>query len=227
MGEKKRKEESQKKWTKVIFIFAAVLFAFAMVGSYLPNLITGLAPIRPGNSVVIDYTIYDAAGNPLITTSKPTGQPIPGIMYTSQLTLIANQSLNQGTFPVPIVVYSNDGSREQQQFALFSPEYDAITRGLVGMRLNDKKNIAFTANNSMSQLWSPAQLQNNNINMSDIHVGDFLTMGVSDNPNATAQNSSATTYMRVGSVTRISPAGVVVNFGYPNADITVDSVNKQ
>ena len=127
-------------------------------------------------------------------------------MYTKPLTLTANQSLNQGTFPVTVYTYSNSGGWQQQQFALFSPEYDAITQGLVGMRVNEKKNIAFTVNNSMSQLRSPAQLQQNNINMSEIQVGDTLTMGVSDNPNATAENSSATTYMRVGAVTRISPA---------------------
>ena len=230
MGEKKKKEESRKKWTKIGLLILAVLFVVVMVVSSMgTNWITGLAPIRPGDSVVIDYTIYDAAGNPLMTTSQQVyekaAQAGSGIMYTKPLTLTANQSLNQGTFPVPVYVGTNGGS--WQQFALFSPEYDALTGGLVGMRLNDKKNIAFTANTSMSQLWSPAQLQKNNINMSDIQVGDFLTMGVSDNPNATAQNASATTEIRVGAVTRISPAGVVVNFGYPNADITVDSVTKQ
>jgi hypothetical protein len=230
MGEKKRKEESKKKWTKIGLLILAVLFVVVMVVSSMgTNWITGLAPVRPGDRVVIDYTIYDAAGNPLVTTSQQVYQQAAqagsGIMYAKTLTLIANQSLNQGTFPVPVYTGTNGGS--WQQFALFSPEHDALTRGLVGMRLNDKKNIAFTANTSMSQLWSPAQLQKNNINMSDIHVGDFLTMGVSDNPNATAQNSSASTYLRVGAVTRVSPAGVVVNFGYPNADITVDSVNKQ
>jgi hypothetical protein len=95
------------------------------------------------------------------------------------------------------------------------------------MRVNDKKNIVFTDNSSMSQLWSPDQLTKNNINMSSIQVGDTLAMGVSDNPNATAANSSATTDIRIGEVTRISPAGVVVDFGYPSADISVVTVTKQ
>jgi len=221
MGEKKKKEASQKKWTKVIFIFAAVLFAFAMVGSYLPNLITGLAPVKPGDSAVIDYTIYDAAGSPLVTSNQQlytqAAKAGSGIMYSKQLTLTANQSLNTGTFPVPVYIGSNGGS--WQQFALFSPEYDAITAGLVGMRVNDKKTIALTANNTMTQMWSPEQLAKNNINMSEIQVGETLAMGVSDNPNATAENATATTYIRIGQVTRITPAGVVVDFGYPRADI--------
>ena len=230
MGEKKKKEASQKKWTKIGLIILAVLFVVVMVVSSMgSNWITGLAPIRPGDTVLFDYTIYDTAGNPLVTSNQQlytqASQAGKGIMYAKQLTLTANQTLNTGVYPVPVYVGSNGGT--WAQFALFSPEYDAITQGLVGMRVNDKKNIVFTDNSSMSQLWSPDQLTKNNINMSSIQVGDTLKMGVSDNPNATAANSSATTDIRIGEVTRISPAGVVVDFGYPSADISVVTVTKQ
>jgi hypothetical protein len=230
MGEKKRKEASSKTWTKVGLVILAVLFVAVMVGAALgTNWITGLAPIRPGDSAVIDFTIYDSANNPLVTTNQQVyqqeAQAGSGIMYARPLTLIANQSLNQGTFPVPVYVGSNGGS--WQQFALFAPEYDAITGGLVGMKVNDKQSIVFTDNTSMSQLWSPAQLEKDNLNMSEIQVGDTLAMGVSSDPNATADNASATTLVRIGEVTRITAGGVVVNFGYSHADITVDSVTKQ
>src|SRR5208337_2959906 len=100
MSEKKKKEESQKKWTKIGLIILAVLFVVVMVVSSMgSNWITGLAPVRSGDSVVIDYTIYDAAGNPLVTTNQQAAQTGSGIMYTKPLTLTANQSLNQGTFP--------------------------------------------------------------------------------------------------------------------------------
>ena len=86
MGEKKKKEESKKKWTKIGLIILAVLFVVVMVVSSMgTNWITGLAPIRAGDSVVIDYTIYDAAGNPLVTTSQQVYQQAAqagnGIMY--------------------------------------------------------------------------------------------------------------------------------------------------
>jgi hypothetical protein len=230
MGEKKKKEASQKKWTKVGLIILAVLFVVVMVVSSMgSSWITGLAPVRPGDSVVIDYTIYDLVGNPLVTTNQQLYQQEvqsgKGIMYAKQLALTANQSLNKGVFPVAVFIGGSSGTWEQ--FALLSPEYDAITQGLVGMRVNDKKNIVFSGNNSMSQLWSPAQLARNNINMSALQVGDTLAMGVSDNPNATAANSTAATYIRIGEVTRISPnAGVVVDFGYPRADVSIVSVTK-
>jgi len=226
MGEKKRKEESQKKWTKIGLVILAILFVVVMIVSSMgTNWITGLAPIRTGDSVVIDYTIYDAADNPLVTTNQQlyqdTAKAGKGVLYAKQLSLVANQTLNTGTFPV--LVYSGSGS---EQFALFSPEYDAITHGLVGMKINEKKSVVFTDNASLSKLWSPEQLATNNLNMSAIQVGDTLAMGVSDNPNATVANSTATTYIRFGEVTRISPAGVVVDFGYPRADVTVYSITR-
>ena len=71
MGDKKQKEASQKRWKKVLFIIAAVLFVVVMVVSSMgSHWITGLAPVKAGDAVVIDYTIYDAAGNPVVTTSQ-------------------------------------------------------------------------------------------------------------------------------------------------------------
>jgi hypothetical protein len=230
MGEKKKKEVSQKKWTKIGFIILAVLFVVVMIVSSMgSNWITGLAPVQPGDKVLFDYTIYDAAGNPLVTTNQQmylqVAQSGKGIMYAKQLTLAANQSLNKGIFPVQVYIGStNNGTWDQ--FALLSPEYDAIAQGLVGMRVNDKKNVVFTANSSMTQLWSPDQLLRNNVNMSTLQVGDTLAMGVSDNPEGMAANTSTVTYIRIGEVSRISPAGVVVDFGYPRAEISVVSITK-
>jgi len=228
MSEKKKKEVSQKKWTKIIFIVMAVIFAFAMVGSYLTNLVTGLAPIRPGDKVAITYTIYDAAGNPLVTNDQQVyGLALKSgkeIWHSNQLlTLTANQSLNTAVFPVPVYTTESNGG-SWNQFALFSPEYVAITQGLVGMRTSEKKNIVFNGNMSMSKIYSPSDLpQNTTVN--SFHVGDVLTMGLSNNPNATASSPADISY-RIGEVTRVSPAGVVVDFGYPRADITIVSITK-
>jgi hypothetical protein len=231
MGEKKKKEAAQKKWTKVGLIILAVLFVVVMVVSSMgSSWITGLAPVRPGDSVVLDYTIYDIVGNPLLTSNQQLYQQVAqsgkGIMYAKQLTLTANQSLNQGVYPVSVFI-GDPTNGTWSQFALLSPEYDAMTQGLVGMRVSEKKNIVFTGNSSMTQLWSPAQLERNNLNISSLQVGDTLAMGVSDNPNGTADNSSAPTYIRIGEVSRISPSlGAVVNFGYPRAEVSVISVTK-
>jgi hypothetical protein len=59
--------------------------------------------------------------------------------------------------------------------------------------------------------------------MTDVSVGDVFAMAVSENPNETISNNSAS-YLRVGEISRKTPTGIVVDFGYPTADIRVVSI---
>ncbi len=230
MGDKKQKEAAQKKWKKVLFVILAVLFVVVMVVSSMgSNWISGLAPVRAGDQVVIDYTIYDAAGNPLLTSNQQLyNQQInsgKGILYTKQLTLTANQSMTQAIYPVQVYIGTNGGSWEN--FALYNPEYTAISSGVVGMKTNEKKKVDLTSSTSMSALFKPEDLAKAGLNMSSVEIGDTLAMGVSDKPNATAPNASAITYLRTGEVTGKPSTGVVIDFGYPYAEITVITDTKQ
>jgi len=229
MGEKKKKEVAQKKWKKVLFVILAVLFVVVMVVSSMgSNWITGLAPVKAGEPVVVDYTVYDAAGNPVLTSNQQLYEKTlsggKAVLYTRNLTVTANQSLKTAIYPIQVYVASGGGSWEQ--FALYNPEYNAISSGVVGMRAGDKKTVPFNYSSSMSTLFSPDDLQRANLNTSAVEVGDPLVMGVSESPNATASNTSVT-YIRLGEVTRKSSNGIVVDFGYPYAEITVLSFTKQ
>ncbi|MDD4136881.1 MAG: hypothetical protein PHT99_03180 [Methanoregula sp.] len=225
MGEKKKKEASQNRWKKVLFVIAAVLFVFVMVISSMGSQwITGLAPIKPGDTVVLDYTLYDAAGTPLLTTDSVLYEQMyskgGSILYAKQLTMTANQSLKTAIYPIPVYIAENGGNYEE--FALYNPEYNAISSALVGMRTNEKKKVSLTSGISMSKLFSSESLMAGNVNMSTLAVGDILAMGVSESSNATASNNSVT-YIRLAEVTRITDSGAVIDFGYPSAEITVSS----
>src|SRR5208337_5433466 len=92
MGEKKKKEASAKMWTKVIAVIAGVLFVVLMVVSAMgTSWISSFATVKPGDSVVVDYTIYDANGNPLITTDLSQYQQAmasgTGLIYAKQIPL--------------------------------------------------------------------------------------------------------------------------------------------
>jgi hypothetical protein len=226
MGEKKQKEAAQQKWKKVLFVIAAVLFVFVMVVSSMgTHWITGLAPIKAGDQVVIGYTLYDAMGTPFITSSQPlfkqTLENGQVIMYTKSLSLTANRTASQALFPIEIYVPTNGGSWEK--FGLNNQEIDTLSNSVVGMRTGETKKVPFTYTESMSSLFSAEDLATVNLNMSSLAVGDSLTMGVSDNPNASITNSTANIYLRFGDVTRKTDSGVVVDFGYPYAEITVES----
>lgn len=226
MGEKKRKEAATNAWKKVLFVIAAVLFVVVMIVSSMgTQWITGLAPVKAGDQVVIGYTLYNAMGTPFITTSqqlfKDTIAKNQAIMYTKSLSLTANRTSSQAITPIDIYVPTNGGSWEQ--FGLYNSEIDALSNNVVGMRTGETKKVPFTYTGPLSRLFSAEDLASVNLNMSSLSVGDSLTMGISDNPNASVSNSTANTYLRFGDVTRKTDSGVVVDFGYPYAEVTVES----
>jgi hypothetical protein len=146
------------------------------------------------------------------------------LLFSRQVSITANQSLTRALYPVQI--YTTD-SGWTKQFAIFSPEYNAISAGIIGMKLNEQKRISIPSADSMSQTWSTDQLMLNKVNISDINIGDVLTMGVSDNPEAEVSNTSSVTYVRTGEITQKTQSGVVVDFGYPYADVRVVSINNR
>jgi len=228
MGEKKQQEKTVAQWKKIVVVGACVLFVVLMIVSGMGyGWISAFAVVKPGDVALIDFTLYNAGGNPIVTTDQQLfkqaaaqGKPV---LFARQITLTSNQSLAQPLYPVQVYTTSSGWAN---QFALFRPEYEAMSSGIVGMKANEQKRITIPSTVSMSQLWSPEQLKRNGVNLSDINVGDVLTMGVSDNPEEMATNRSSITYMRVGEVSRKSPQGVVVEFGYPAVDVRVVSINR-
>jgi hypothetical protein len=228
MGEKKRKEAETAQWKKVLVVGACVLFVVLMVVSGMGSgWLTMFTIVKPGNSVVVDYTLYDGTGSPIVTTDQQVyltaAKQGKDILYTRQLQVIANQSTTQTIYPV--LVFTGE-SGMSEQFALFAPEYNAISAGVVGMKTNEQKKIKLMSD-STTQFWSLETLERNNVNMSTLNIGSVLAMGVSDNPEANVTNTSATTYLRVAEVVRKVPTGVTVDFGYPTADIRVVSINNK
>jgi len=227
MGEKKRKEAEVARWKKVVVVAACVIFVVLMVVSGMGfGWLSMFAVTKPGQTVVLDYTIYDGSGNPVITTDQQVyttaasaGKPV---LYTQQIVVVANQTMTEPIYPVPVYT-SQTGS--ESEFAIFAMELNAITSGVVGMSTNQQKTVALPASSSMSQLWSAEDLEKNGIDMNSINVGDQFAMGVSDNPEEMATNESAKTFIRISEVIRKTDGGIVVDFSYPKADIRVVSIN--
>jgi hypothetical protein len=230
MGEKKKKEAAVKTWKKALFIAAAILFIVVMVVSSMgTHWISGIAPIKPGDTVTLDYTIYDSTGKPFLTTDqqiyKAQSAKGAGILFAKQITLQANQTLKQALYPVPVYSPANGGS--YQEFALYNPEYNAISNAAVGMKTNEKKSVSLPTSGTMSTMLSPEQLEKAHIDIKSLQVGDSLLMGVSETPEALAGNTSAVSYVRLAQINRISDAGIVVDFDYPSVDITVAQFSHQ
>ena len=228
MGVKKKKEESTKLVSKILIVGVCLLFVGLMILSGMgSSWLSIFTVVKPGDTVVIDYTLYNAGGNPILTTDQQlyvkTASTSGGLVLSKQIAITANQTLSRSLYPVQIYT---SGSGWSKQFAIFSPEYDAISNGIVGMKMNEQKRIIIPSGNSMTQEWTTDQLMLNKVNISDISIGDVLAMGVSDNPEAEVSNTSAITYIRSGEITQKTQSGVVVDFGYPVAEVRIVSINK-
>ena len=71
MGAKKQAVKSKKVWIKALAIIAGVLFVVLMVVSAMgSSWISSLATIKPGDVVVLDYTLRDAQGTPILTSNQ-------------------------------------------------------------------------------------------------------------------------------------------------------------
>ena len=146
-----------------------------------------------------------------------------GIFGSRQITINANQTMEKPIYSIS--VYPSNGGTVQQ-LGLFSSEYNAISSGIIGMKVNEQKRISIPSETSMKYDWSAERLALNKINLSEIIVGDSFFMGISDNPDAATGNTSANTFLRIGEVASKSQNGITVDFGYPRVDVRVVSINK-
>jgi len=229
MGTKKQAEKSKKLWTKVLAIVAGVLFIILMVVSAMgSSWISSLASVKPGDVVVVDYTLKDAQGNAIMTSNQQLYTQLQNqgsnVLYSKQLTITANQTLSNGVFPVP--VYTGATSGWTNQFALFSSEYNTISSGILGLKTNDKKTISLTAAKPMTQFWSVDQLAASNMSLSSVQIGEMIALGVSSTNEADKVNVTAPQYVRIGEVVNKTPDGINLDFSYPSIDVTVVSINK-
>ena len=229
MGVKKKKEDSTKLVSKIFIVGICLLFVGLMILSGMgTSWLTIFSSVKPGDTVVIDYTIFDAGGKPVVTTEKSTYDQIvaqgSGVFGSRQITLIANQTMEKPIYSIPVYP-SNGGS--VQQLGLFSTEYNAVSSGIIGMKVNEQKRIPISSDTPMTYEWSAERLALNKINLSDISVGNNFFMGISDNPEAASGNTSANTFLRIGEVSSKSPDGIMVDFSYPSIDVRVVSINNQ
>ena len=228
MGTKKQAEKSKKLWIKVLAVLAGVVFVFLMVFSAMgSSWITSLASIKPGDVAVIEYTLQDAHGNPIVTTNQQLYTQISskgyGIYYSKPITITANQTLTSRLFPVQVYTSSSGWTN---QFAVFSNEYDSISLGIIGMHAHSEKTISLSNSMPLTQFWSAQQLAKSNLTVSSIQIGDLIPLGVSSNPQASQTNSTSDQYVRIGEVSNKTADGITIDFSYPTVDITVDSINQ-
>ena len=227
MGEKKQSEKFKKNVYKVIAVIAGILFVVLMVVSSMgTGWISGLVGVKPGDVVVLDYTLKDAQGNPLVTSDQTLYNKIKAAGYdlygSKQMTITANQSLTTPVFPMQVYTPQSGWG---DKYSIFASEYNAIGSGIIGMKKNEKKTINVVSGIPLTQYWTADQLRERKLNLSDVQVGTVIPLGVSENPVATTDNSTATYYIRLGEVINKDADGVTIDFSHPIIDVSIFSIN--
>ena len=229
MGEKKQREATTKKWKQVLIVGACVLFVVLMIVSGMGSgWLSSFVSVKPGDVVVIDYTLKDAKGNPLVTSDQTLYKQLIASGYTlpfsKQLTITANQPITRQIFPVQIYTTQTGWAN---QYGIFNSEYNAINSGIVGMKANEKKTISVTSGIPLTQYWSAEKLMESKLNLSTVQVGTLIPLGVSENQDAITENSTANYYIRLGEITEKTDEGVTIDFAHPNIDVRVISINNR
>ncbi|HSA38143.1 MAG TPA: hypothetical protein P5013_04540 [Methanoregula sp.] len=221
MSDKKQKEAGIKKVKQVLVVGACVLFVVLMILSGMgSHWLTMFTVVKPGDTVVIDYTFYDASGSPILTSNQQTAAK-GNILYANQrLSMIAGQNLSKEIYPVPIYTGSSDPTN---QFALFFREYSAINLAVIGMKSGEQKRVDIP-NSSIAQRWTAETIASSGVNINELNVGDVLPMAVSDKPAEMVTNTTIT-YLRAGEIVSKTNESIVVDSGYPAVDISIYSIN--
>lgn len=225
MGVKKQAEKSKKQWTKILAVVAGVLFVVLMVVSSMGmSWMTSLRSVQPGDVVVLDYTINDAQGNPMITSDQSLYKSLTtagkGVILSKQLTVTANQSLVKSVYPVQVYTPQSGWAT---QYAIFASEYDVLSNSVVGMKSGSTKTVPIISGSPMTQFWSKEQLTKNKLNLTEVSVGDAIALGISENPLAADKNTTSY-YLRIGQISEKAPEGVTIDFAHPSYVISVASI---
>ncbi|TAJ44833.1 hypothetical protein CUJ86_05950 [Methanofollis fontis] len=204
-----------------------VLFAVLMVASYAVPAMSAFKSVRDGDSVVIEYTVRDASGAPVITSSQAVlvegyNRGEVGFL-TTQMNLLAGASATARVVPVPI--YLPDGTTGE--FALLESEIDDITSGVLGMHERGTKTIPLSMT-EMDQTIDALGADQMGLNFTELQTGDRITiaMTITDDPTIFTDPEEQISYIRIGTVTGKSADEISVNFAYSTVEVSVIQISQ-
>jgi hypothetical protein len=227
--QQKSSKNDSKGWNKMVFVAIAVMFAVAMVATYLAPVLEKSQTAQIGNNAVIGYTIRDADGTPILTTDQ---QLVQGELQKGHVTLLSSGMeipvgmaiSGENIAPIPIIFPQE---LQNSTFALLGFEINAISQGLVGMHPGETKTIAFNyGSNNFTMNLSAEEANGIGINVTEAQVGDPVFVGFTTSPeipvgNATAQQPA----LRLATITAVNPDALVIQYRYGTAEITLNGIS--
>lgn len=220
----KKSEKGGKKstwtWQKTGAVVLGVFFVVIMVVSSLGmGWLSGLVTVKPGDSVIINYTVRDDQGRPVVTTDQniyaSTLQKNQIVLITPPRQLAANAT-GSGAF-TPIDVYIRG---DTLKFGFLTQEMDTINREVVGMKEGEQKRISLNLPGDSSYYIPRDSFEEYFGNQTNLTPGMQVPLFLSDKETIPLTNETPSNiYVRIATVLNETADGVTLDYGYSTADI--------
>lgn len=218
-----KKSSWTQSWAKIFLVMACILFVGVMIITSLgTNWLVTMKPAKTGDTAVIDLTIRDEEGRPVLTTNQrifnASFEKRELVWYTKPLTMTVNLTTNDMINPVSVYRYDYGGA----SFGLFGTELNEITASLVGMKQGETRKIVLPHSEQFEREMNPEEFAQIGGNFSTAMTGDQLLLAFTTTPMINIEDNSTPQYaFRTSLITGKTSGNVTVNYGYPTADISI------
>jgi hypothetical protein len=223
----KKNDGWTKSWAKLFLVMACILFVGVMIITSLgTNWLVTMKPAETGDTVVIDLTLRDATGRPVLTTNErifnASFQKGEIVWLTRPLTLAVNATTTEVITAVPAYRYDYG----EASFGLLGDELNKISDSLEGMKQGETQKIVFPYSDQFQRDMDPEQFAQMGGNFSMAMQGDQLLLAFTTTPEINIDANSTPEYaVRTSLITGKNSENVTVSYGYPTADITIIRLN--
>ncbi len=226
--QQKNSKNDNKAWMKWAYVGIALLFAVAMVGTYLAPMFEKKQTAQIGNTAVIGYTILGEDGRPLITTDQNllASEYEKGnvVLLTHGLEMpVGGQVSGENIAVIPVVYPEITGF---SGFGLLGFETNAISVGLVGMQTGETKTISFSYGaNDLEMNLSEEDANGIGLNFTEAAVGDLVPLGLTASPDIPLGNeTNEAPALRFGEVVDKTDDSLAIMHRYGSARVTLNGI---
>lgn len=222
---KKQEKRRQNDWFGTVSKVAVILVLILAVAGFTLNMgfFSIFKSVKSGSYVTIDYTLRNDEGRPVISSVQQVVEngydEGYAVGYTSRLSLVANGKVENVT---PVDVYYSMGT---VQFALFGPEIETISEGIMGMHLNEQKTILFPFGDDLKSNITPSQFEMIGGNFSQAEVGDWIPLGFATAPIVPVGNETPEVPIRWAEVLEKGEDSLLLGYGYSQVDVIVRDIS--
>ena len=216
-------------WTQIAIVAFCVLIAVGMVVSTFGTAwLNFFTKIKEGDSVLIDFTIYDKSGRPVVTSSQSLFQKEVEndvIFFAKTMPVVAGAVTDQDIFPIEAFgQYTTSGLME---FGLLKAEIDEMTHAVIGQKVGSSVTVDIPVPVDLVQTMEHEEfIQKVGDILDIIQVGAQLPLSFSETPQISLDNSTPLTYLRTVTITEITDTEITLDYGYPSVTVTVKELRK-